>query len=75
MKDPRQNPNYEFAFTMGPHGTSVAFNPRRSGTAGLYSDGMNVYCNAAGKATSRPELVLGSSAELSQKLHPPKRRR
>lgn len=73
IKDPRDNSDYQFEFKVSGNRTSVAFHPKHSGVAGMYSDGLDVYCNAAGKASPRRELFLGSGAELSQKSHPSKK--
>ncbi len=73
MKDPRGNPDYQFEFKVSGNRTSVAFHPQHSGVAGVYSDGVDVYCNVAGKASPRRELFLGNGAELGQKLHPSKK--
>ena len=63
MKDPRQDPDYEFVFRSSrgagtTFSTEVEFNPKRPGLAGVFNNGPRTYCNTLGRATVRPDLLL-----------------
>jgi hypothetical protein len=70
MNDPRQDPDYDFVFSVEKKGANgfaveIAFHPKRPGTAGIFNDGRDTYCNALGRASARPELRM-SQDEINQ---------
>jgi len=70
MKDPRQDPDYDFYFQTSkrPQGglaAEIAYDPKRSGLAGVFTDGVKTYCNSLGRASARPELLM-SQTEINE---------